>query len=503
LPVQHVTCNVGTRGLGSTFTYSFPAHVRGEVPNGTKLTIGTITARSTRNPVPAVAQVALAPGYTNPCSRPGFLGFELDIACATVSARPKADITLNSYSTVPNTGYAYFPFRQLCPAPGNPTRQCSFGTFPVSITIPQGGRGSTPISSSFTFTDDLSPQEFFPAAGAAAWAAMNANPARYGVEMAGCGASNIYSEPAARIGYTATATERNSVRETGTWSCTQAGPGQPISITASGADTTGNTCPAEMFEPIGGVIPSDQCVIIVGYIAILVPSANIEDFGVEFPVGSGNRTIAINHRLEDFAPVGIDASPNTGDLAFNNATAWTLRAQPEGSFAQYYVGVPNVAANTPEVRCAAGYQIYECAPGQTALQSGDGLLLPGQEVISLLDMRNFSSAPFNRTWMVCDVWDASLMELAPGNYGPPSDGTYGALARPSNGAAAWASAWYAFDGFGSGANLYDGGNRPTTIFEYGNGAVPVGPDAGGNQSRCSDSDSPNGWFANPADVTNG
>jgi uncharacterized repeat protein (TIGR01451 family) len=514
LPIQSVTCNVGTRNLGSTFTYQIPTNVRGEVPNGTVLTLDQISVTTDRVTTPVIGAVSSQPGYTNPCSLVVPVNATA-VGCATVSARPKADISKNSLAVGENTGYFYGMYSQQCPNALYATRVCQYALFPISITIPQGGRGSTPLAMPITFTDDLTPQAMFPSAGPAAWAAMAANPDKYGVAFAGCSGNKLWSLPYGYIGESAAATSRNSVRNSGTWSCTQPAPGQPLSITITGADTTANTCPVELDTPVG-TIPADRCVIIAGYIAVQVPIDNIIDFGLQSPPSSGNYTISWDNKLTNFAALGIDGSPNdpTADVLTNNHRGQTLRVEAAGSMSKYFVGVPGVAANGQENLCAQGYAIYECPPGQTTLRSGDGTLLPGQEVISLLDFRNNSSGPFNRTWMGCDVWDPTKLELAPGNYAYTPGGYGGssvAVSRPSGGAAVWNSMWFAYDHFNEASNgiPYYGNNAPALTIEYGNGPYPTGPDwdgptnVGNPVTSCDDTDSPNGWFTDPNLVTDG
>jgi hypothetical protein len=81
----------------------------------------------------------------------------------------------------------------------------------------------------------------------------------------------------------------------------------------------------------------------------------------------------------------------------------SLIASSGGTFGEFYAGVPNAMGNGPAAECSPGYQFMECPTGHIALETGDGTLLPGQVVLSSLDMRNDSDATGQpRTYLMCD-----------------------------------------------------------------------------------------------------
>ena len=117
-----------------------------------------------------------------------------------------------------------------------------------------------------------------------------------------------------------------------------------------------------------------------------------------------------------------------------------------GAYYKQFRGVPGAPGTTTDA--TTNWRTY--LPGQTGNRSGDGVVSPGQTVISLLTASHNMLPGGNTerlTSAMCDYWDNTQFTLAPGDY--PGNGTSGDSGteqrRPSNGEAVWLSGvWESF-----------------------------------------------------------
>jgi SdrD B-like domain len=464
LPTQHLTCNVGARTNGSTLTYPVAAKVRGEVPDGSNLGSAgspvTVRAKSDGAPTQVISNGV----------------------AATVTARSQADLTKNQWASE-NGGYIDASQADT-PCPGNLAIVCRRLVYPINVSVPSGGRGNTPLQNSVTFVDDVSPGSYFPnaiglpASPTAAW--MN----DYGARLGSCSTAIMFQNPNPKI-TGGSVTAANSVRDTGTISCSQpGGPGTPITVTFTGADTTASTYPSVAAHPVGYALPSDRAVVLTGQIAILTPYNAVRDFGVGTP---GNKDLTLHNKFTNFAPLGIDGVPNlsSSDLTWNNYRSVNLAYKPSGSFDKTFVGYPNLLGNTPPASFSPGWSVWEGPSGASALRSGDGTVLDGQPIISGLRFSNTSTAT-QQTMLsyACDGFDPNSLRLFDGPH--PASSTAQMQSIASAGSPVWMS------GFTMTPS-------PSLLkVEYGTGAV-----TNKSQARCDDADSPTGWTTDPADPIHG
>ncbi len=467
-----MNCNVGTRNPGSTLSYPFVARVRSEVPNGTVL--GPVVAGVTSDDV-------TTPVETNPVE-------------ATVSARPQFDISKNAVAQVENRGYLGGGNLMSCPS--DPAKRCFRYLASVLISTPNGGKGSTPLASPIVVTDDLSPAAIygqpngFPVTNDPDWIAAGANALqKYGAELVSCPFTSVFTAPGIGVNGTNLNTT-NAVRDSGTFTCTQpGGPGTPVTISIANADTTAYTVPTTSYYPNGAALPADIGYVVAGRIDFAIPYDAVIDLGVATAAGAD---LTWDNKYTSFEGTGIDGTPNdpTADAAFNNHRTVTTPIRARGSWSKVYVGEPNNVGNTPPTQFAAGFAVWEGPTNVTNRRSGDGVLLPGQVVMSGINLYNQSTSDSDVSFLVCDNWDNTKLRLAPGNY--PGSTSARLQQIPSNGEAVW------FSGYRDNVSYRSlPANVPVTLnVEYGTGGFGTGED-------CEDSASPTGWQSDPNLVPGG
>ncbi|MEZ5203193.1 MAG: hypothetical protein R2701_02040 [Acidimicrobiales bacterium] len=345
---QTLVCNVGNRTANSTFTYPVVAKVRPEVPNGTALTLETVTATSTDVTTPV----------------------ESGPVTATVSARAQYDISKNAMALTENTGYINGnPGIITCPTASDPTRTCFTYAISMLISAPAGGKGSTPMASPLTFTDDLSPASLYPAGVTSDpdWIAAGSGALeKYGAILDQC-ARQEFAQPGGKIGLTSlypavgVLTAANSVRDSGTTTCTQpGGPGTPVSVSISNMDSSAYTYPNGTDPRSGAAIPADKAYVYSYSLRFRIPTAAVVDLGTESAAG-GSWSLPWDNKYKDFAPTGIDGAVNlpAANPTFNDHRASTSVVQSIGQFDQWYSGIPGTLGNTPKAEFNPGNPSWE------------------------------------------------------------------------------------------------------------------------------------------------
>ena len=480
LPSQVLTCNVGNRVANSTVTYPVVARVRAEVPNGTPLTPdGTAATQVTAS---VVTTDVTTPAVSNSVA-------------ATVSARAKFDLSKNGFGTVANSHYSG---RDSTTCSFDPSRACYRYYMPLTIQVADNGKGVSPLASPFTFTDDLSPASLFPASYATDpdWLAAADPLASYGARLVSCNEQELYDEPGsgigrpARYGFTGVIlTAANSVRDSGVTTCSQAGgPGTPVTFTVTGADTTALTVPSSAaFPPTA--IPAGTGMVYSTMFTFEVPLDATRDLGT---TAGEATTFNMLNVLKDFTPTDIGGTVNdpASQLSFNDTqTATGLIANGVG-FNKFFVGIPNDPYNTPPAAYNAGQPGYEGPPSSVNFKDGKILGVSGQRVISMLNLRTETSTTGNvGSFLACDGWDPTKMNLAADNYPAVNVASYATFQRfGSGGAPVWVSGYFT-------SNTYPA-VPPTLIVEYGQGTAGIG-------MTCNDADSTVGWKSNPADAAFG
>lgn len=465
-PVQTIVCRVADRTTSSnTLDYTFVAKERGEVPNGAATNGSTMlpfTASVTSDEFPA--------------------GATSNALIIEVAATAKYDLSKNGTSpNDDNSGYVPVA-TAVCSNPSYATAGyvgCTTILFPIQISVQAGGKGSTPLASPITFTDDISPN--------ALWGAGTTNLPGWDPALAasvvGCGKVDSLGNGASFYPYGSTAgqSSTNSVRDSGTFSCVADAAGI-VHMVITNTDTTANTYPVT--NGTGNVqMPLTVAYVVSGWIKIEYPVAAMKALGTT--VGSTS-TLGYKNTFTDLAGTDIGGQPLGAEPTANNSHAGsTSDSTPGAGFAKYFAGEPGNPANSGGSGYAAGR--LAGPPGSSDGGDGAGIVQAGGKLVSLLSRTTSSPPGYGAANnVICDSWDnskasltaSSWRGLAPGVDSAPF-GTVGYLSYfPSSGAAVWASYYSA----------------PTTYtVQYSGGAGSQGAANGCLESTT-------GWFATAADV---
>ncbi|PRI10497.1 SdrD B-like domain-containing protein [Leucobacter massiliensis] len=465
LPSQTVTCLLEDQAAGTSLNYPFISVVRSEVPNGTEMDAPTFSVST--NEVPEAVTIAPEP--------------------VTASATPRFDLSKRGSATQANQGPL---FQGTAACPDDSGRICRTIAYPMTLTVPASGKGVAPLANPIIFEDNLDPATFF---GAEAWAEMIAkagseSAARqaYAPMLSWCGAITAGSGFRGSLPFSdiATGDQTNSVRDSGTVTCTSPGAGQNAVITITDMDTSAVTVPTKTGN--GNALPANTGYVFSYEIAIAVPQDAVLDIGAD---GEGNYTLDTHNEFTNVQMTSIDGQQNSDDPA-NNSRDASIRLQITGGFDKSFTGIYGQPGNTPAPQFSNG-PIYEGLPGSGIRKDGNTVVMPGQAVQSVMSMNESavagSGTEFSRTHVSCDVWDADRLALA---AHPDWRGTYTNL--PSNGEPVFPSYYSQGNSQPGRAHLGTAASTFKNIkIEYSSG--PAGP---GADSDCSTGT----WSTNPDDI---
>lgn len=478
LPRQSVSCVLKDYDPGQALNFRFVTSVRVEVPNGTQLAPIEFSVHSNEAPTPVTVA---------------------DPEPVTVSA--KADFDLSKRYNSPNNNGPIYTTNTPCP--GEPTKACMGVTYPVTIDVPLGGKGTSPLQNGLSFVDDLSPEAFYgPTVWAKAVALAGSDAAardRYApmancpVKMSLVGSSGLASSLPAGSLTLAGATTTNSVRESGTPTCNPAhSAGQPVTVTLMGTDTSALTVPTTTAG--GAALPVNTGTIVSLIYTIGVPMAAIVDLGIE---NNGTFTLGTTNTFTDVKMKDLNGNPVVDDPA-NNTRQNTLRLlKGDGGLQKFFSGIWGQPGNTPQPQWEGnglmGNTQTQGPPGSGLRLDGNTVVAPGQAVQSVLWFSGTgipgTGTDFSQTVVGCDTWDPARLALA---ANPGWTGSRGAI-TPSNGKPVWVAV---HRGHATGqidpatintpSGLIDG-----MVVEYSSGAFGAGQD-----SKCGTGT----WYTNPDNV---
>ncbi len=411
LPAQTVVCVVAPQAQGTALDYTFLADVRPEVPNGTQLS--QVAAQ-------AVSDQVTTPAVSDPVQH-------------SVSSAPTFDLSKRLDATTDTTGPL---FSQYVTCTFDQTKTCLWTEYPLTVSAPAGAKGISPLATPITFTDDLSPDVFYPAGTTSDpdWIAAGAGAAaKYGARIVLCdqGPYNLHGFlPNSSGGSDANV---RAVRNSGTITCTQpGGPGTPVLFTITNADTSGVTYPSQNQD--GGALSANSALVISTTVLIETPLEAITDLGTRV---NDADTLATHNTYSELTATDISGQPDVDDPANNvRDTAQQIQTS-DGTLDKAFVGITGHPGNTPP----AGFGgVWEGLPGSSFWRDGNTTALTGQTVISVLTNTRYNIPPnsgtsYSHTSVICDVWDSTKLGL-PNTFNYAGAATT-SMRASSNGSPVW------------------------------------------------------------------
>ncbi len=424
------------------------------------------------------------------------------------SARLKWDISKNGVALDENSGYVSGPADLACP--WDSTLVCKVTYYSVLFSAPAGGKGAMPAVGDVTFVDDLSPEAMYPSLSPAQHAAMNADLSKYGSRIVFANADTNYNRPGHKIGSALVnpLTAVNSVRDSGSINIDQPGPGESAEFTIANADWSLRTYPSEVSYPAGNALPGNAAYAVSSAFRVYTPVAVIRDFGVE---SNNSWTLSTYNSFTDLDIRGFNQATDVqtsanqpgmqaanlpggvaGPVNWNDYRTTTPIIKLPGGFDKFFMGLPGLEGNiSPTLFAPGNTAMGEGPPGGATRMSGGITVAPTQLVTSQLAVTaSTPSLPADVSWVGCDAWDNSKLNLATGEFGPGQFN--GAMQRvPSNGEGVWVSGYN---------NVPEPKYYATDESEVPDMTVQYSAQAGaaGAASTCGESMGP--WYNDPSQV---
>lgn len=489
LPSQTLTCNVGTIPVGGARPFTFVTMVRPEMANGDVMTPVAATVTGT-SAVTGGAAVSTTTGTVS----------------QTVSATSKWNVGINGGDPTENDvfvkqgGVQACEYRDASRATVYPDLvgvMCFVGGYPVTISIPDAGKGGVPVvDGKFTFVIHTSPEATYgaAAAGFTSPADLQAYGGRLDL-MNRCDVPN-FQTPWPRIGLNANAKADNSVRNSGTVTCTQpGGPGTDIIVTATGVDTSAFTIPTYGLAPSGYELAKSLGFVFSQRVWIQWPAAGITKFGTGDPTRA-----PITARVDNLQETDIDGSPNLAgaEQAWDNYR--TVNAQYANFMAAggFFAGVPNAPTTTPPAAFSPGYASWTGPSGPAGINSGDGVAVTGQHVLGTIHLQgDVQPTDAGVTSLSCMAFDSTKSRLS--NFAVPDGGPgeqwNGNTGTNGQTGPVWISGSLVNYQSISSASTPFAQRFGTIQIQYSSGPTPV---AGATQTTCNDASGT--WYDTPQAV---
>ena len=454
LPKQTLTCHIPNLANSATQFLTVPVWQRSEVPNGTKLetAVASIKSDAVTTPVTSQQDVSL-----------------------TVSSAPKWDLRKNGIGTQENSGYSYGNFKACS---WDESRNCHIRSYSILIGGKEGGKGLAPFTGDVTFTEDLSPASFYGSeiVNGSAWqAAGDKANEKYAPRLVSCETRKLFHMSPGN----GTGDLTESVRNSGTVTCNHPAPGEPATVTISGADWSLYTYPKKVATPANKPAIADGTAYAVSAVAnVEIPVDAIADLGIKI---RNTTSLNIRNEYKNLQGQGLDgtANPAGSDPLENNYLASTPLISLPGGFTKFFGGVGGAEGNVPANQFMSGDAFIDGPPGSTIRRSGTNQAGPGQTVTSVLHLVGSglsNSAPGQA--LLCDAWDNSKLQLHAGDWGT---GTAEGQEYGSKGKAVWLS------------GISQAAKDATYSVQYSADSSQSGQGAG---STCQDGT----WFDDPAQV---
>lgn len=435
LAAQTLECVVGDIPAAGAAGYTFTTKVRPEMPDGHKL-----------GPVKAIVS---SDGLESPAESNEVEHF--------VSAAAKWDLSINGVETVPNTVFVRQGTYQQCTnaaigptAPGGRINMCWHGGYSLTLAIPDGGKGGSPMDGG-NFSFEL------PADAVSVWGQEAVDAAKkQGIELPGAYYHSIDAAPQSAPGpgleyrpnqvYNVTMTENNSVRTSGAFSASQpGGGGGTVTVNVNGADTTGYTVPQYVSTPAGKTVRDDRGYVVSLRIWFQVPidqlitnqaildnltgfDQNIDTAVNAAKVLENNFTFTVDEKNLKYTSIeGLAKDANQfSDAAYPDNNNWRTAAgrlqdnQPVHnswiSPVKYATATlpqdpdPNYQPGDP-YGFSSGFAAWYGPSGPTAMDRGDGVAVGGQVVINNVQLDGDTLT--GTTTLACTAFDNTKSVLEP------------------------------------------------------------------------------------------
>ncbi|RRD35652.1 hypothetical protein EII31_04695 [Leucobacter sp. OH2974_COT-288] len=486
LEVQTLVCNLGNLNNDSK-SFEFDVKISNLLHHGDSITPGSVTVKTDQASTPVPAQ---------------------SLPTTTASARLMWDVSKNSVLLTENGGYKYGPAVVACNF--DTSRVCFMTRYNLLLSAPAGGKGAMPAIGDIYLEDNLTPEAMYPQLSSQQLAALKADLNKYGSRVRTTFETNgaAYERPFSKLGGAATAV--NSVRDSGRVKVVQPGPGEPVQITISDADTTLKTYPTQVANPTGKAIPSKDAYAVSYAFEVHTPTDVVRDFGVEsnnvWTLNTVNKLD--NMRIGGFNPVsdvqtsadqpGPNATkyPGTDTVHWNDYMTTQPNLSVSGVFSKRFVGISGQPGNVAPVDFNAGDRGWmgEGPPGGATFGSGGITVAPTQSVTSLLTIHSSNAAlPASQSIVACDVWDNTKLYLQarqhPGD--PNTPGRY----IGSDGEAVWITGYNNLPLAPNGRLQY--ADKKSQVPEIKVQYSAAGTAGAGTNALCDDSQGP--WYDNPND----
>ncbi|MEM9267193.1 MAG: isopeptide-forming domain-containing fimbrial protein, partial [Cyanobacteria bacterium P01_F01_bin.13] len=200
--------------------------------------------------------------------------------------------------------------------------------------------------------------------------------------------------------------ENRAVADSGTWSCSQTGgAGTDITIIITDADLSGQHRPTVAAN--GNTLNVDDTYLIAGVVEIWIPTS-------DFPAGGDQLTVTNYYEFLDTPSIsnqpntepdqnGQTSIPLSDSDTVNNDRQFVLQRPLPGRTQRKYYRTPYAGGN---------FRNNELLYPMTEIESGDGVVLPGQIFGSYFTMKNNGSENLTNV-MLCDKFDNRTQILAP------------------------------------------------------------------------------------------
>lgn len=337
----------------------------------------------------------------------------ISTGAVTISASPMLDLTIGESSVARNQVFEQDAVtNKINPATGQDEIGKVF-YYDVSITAGGAGKGTTAVSDPMTFTFELDDTY-----EGAVLHECHAGP------FDNAGTSPLPANGAGTI-------QANAVADAGIWTCTHDVATNTVTVTVTGADTTGGHYPT---RAISGQELGESYYVATGSVRVWYPMSSFyktvdPSWDAAQPAIDGNYPITVC--VSDFAPLAVSTlDPNfrgAGEPDYGESDG---DPAPLGENCRTHSIVVSTSAVVFGTRFGHGdllnsgpsVELWPCngrlVAGQSGCDSGDGAILPNDRTVIELEGKNRSGVERITDQILCAAIDNSLAFVDPVPTGP-------------------------------------------------------------------------------------